>query len=258
MSSEASAGKAQSVLDFVAHVQERLSKDADADGDASSQECPDVLFYIRALPLPRKELSPNQRLEFDRKGAAIWNTCCKLVTKTGTLQYSAHLAEATGRLETAARIVEQIASKQESMSWAPQGAVRNNGYVVDDLKEQYLLLRVALAWKQDRLDLAEHFYAQIEPLQANLNSDRTVQLIDLCYEIGDDQVTRKHGSRAAKWLKRACTVCSFKNAETTDVDIQDLRLTLLHTYVRALLLQDGPETDDEAHRTLLVLREVLT
>lgn len=73
----------------MAHIQDFLSRDT----DATSQESPEVLFYIRALPLLRKEITPSQRLEFDRRGVAIWNAACKLSTKSESLDNLAHLAK---------------------------------------------------------------------------------------------------------------------------------------------------------------------
>ncbi|KAJ4522683.1 hypothetical protein HRR95_001175 [Exophiala dermatitidis] len=241
MVSETFAGKAQSVLDFASHLQEFLAKDQ----DSSSLEFPDVLFYVRALPLPRKELTPSHRLEFDRKGVAIWNTCCKLAGKSGSPRYLAHLAEDTGLLETAARIVEQLAAKQDGLSQASQENILNASNFEGDSNVKYLLLRVALvrlgrrqakradiiqAWKQDRLDLADHFYAQLEAMQKEMSSTRMGQLVDLCYGIGKDQFNRRPREPDIKWLKRACLISSCTNAETADVDMQELRLTLLHTY----------------------------
>ncbi|KAL2406631.1 hypothetical protein ABEF93_007775 [Exophiala dermatitidis] len=241
MVSETFAGKAQSVLDFASHLHEFLAKDQ----DSSSLEFPDVLFYVRALPLPRKELTPSHRLEFDRKGVAIWNTCCKLAGKSGSPRYLAHLAEDTGLLETAARIVEQLAAKQDGLSQASQENILNASSFEGDSNVKYLLLRVALvrlgrrqakradiiqAWKQDRLDLADHFYAQLEAMQKEMSSTRMGQLVDLCYEIGKDQFNRRPRGPDIKWLKRACLMASCTNAETADVDMQELRLTLLHTY----------------------------
>ncbi|KAJ4532789.1 hypothetical protein HRR76_007769 [Exophiala dermatitidis] len=268
MVSETFAGKAQSVLDFASHLQEFLAKDQ----DSSSLEFPDVLFYVRALPLPRKELTPSHRLEFDRKGVAIWNTCCKLAGKSGSPRYLAHLAEGeprlftsalkaakacldTGLLETAARIVEQLAAKQDGLSQASQENILNASNFEGDSNVKYLLLRVALAWKQDRLDLADHFYAQLEAMQKEMSSTRMGQLVDLCYGIGKDQFNRRPREPDIKWLKRACLISSCTNAETADVDMQELRLTLLHTYARALLASSGgfSKGDNELHETLGIL-----
>ncbi|KAL2444410.1 hypothetical protein ABEF95_016731 [Exophiala dermatitidis] len=226
MVSETFAGKAQSVLDFASHLQEFLAKDP----EFSSLKFPDVLFYVRALPLPRKELTPSHRLEFDRKGLAIWNACCKLAGKSATPQYLAHLAEDTGLLETAARIVEQLAAKQDGLSQASQESISNANNTEGDMKAKYLLLRVALAWKQDRLGLADHFYAQLEAMQQDMGSIRIGQSVDLCYEIGKDQFDRRIRGPDITWLKRACVISSCMDAETVDVDMQELRLTLLHTY----------------------------
>ncbi|KAG9796305.1 hypothetical protein KCU88_g293, partial [Aureobasidium melanogenum] len=264
---------------------------------------------ISACSWPKTKIPPpwsfqmsfsTHRLEFDRKGVAIWNTCCKLAGKSGSPRYLAHLAEArafaylllessassrrkgyhgpdpitrvgnTGLLETAARIVEQLAAKQDGLSQASQENILNASSFEGDSNVKYLLLRVALvrlgrrqakradiiqAWKQDRLDLADHFYAQLEAMQKEMSSTRMGQLVDLCYEIGKDQFNRRPRGPDIKWLKRACLMASCTNAETADVDMQELRLTLLHTYARALLASSGgfSKCDNELHETLGIL-----
>ncbi|KAK5211824.1 hypothetical protein LTR67_008656 [Exophiala xenobiotica] len=77
-----SPSKAQSVLDFARHLQRLLSKDA----NVSSQTISDTLSYIQALPLPRRDVTPSQRIEFDRFGVSLWNTCCKLGKSDGRAQ----------------------------------------------------------------------------------------------------------------------------------------------------------------------------
>lgn len=68
--------------DFTRHLQRVLSKDA----NLSSQTISDILSYIQALPLPRRDVTPSQRIEFDRIGVSLWNTCCKLGKSDGRAQ----------------------------------------------------------------------------------------------------------------------------------------------------------------------------
>ena len=58
-----------------------------------AHDFPDLSPYFPALPLQRKELPPAQRIEFDRKGVALWNTCCKLGGDDASQQTLANLAK---------------------------------------------------------------------------------------------------------------------------------------------------------------------
>ncbi|EXJ56563.1 hypothetical protein A1O7_06907 [Cladophialophora yegresii CBS 114405] len=86
-------------------------------------------------------------------------------------------------------------------------------------------------WRQNRLDLGEHFYInQLEALQPNLSSDRIEELADLCYEIGLEQLNQKQAGLATKWLGRGCKVLTEHANQMDQVDIAELRLSLMHSY----------------------------
>lgn len=57
------------MVEFAVHLQKYL----DERHNSLPQPFPDVSIYVEALPLPRRDISPAQRLEFDRVGVAIWN-----------------------------------------------------------------------------------------------------------------------------------------------------------------------------------------
>jgi hypothetical protein len=93
MLSQELAGRAQSILgrlnlnshspspeftdsqaDFAIHLEHVLNNKA----NLAAQDFPDFSSYLAILPLQRKDLSPGLRVEFDRKGVALWNKCCNL------------------------------------------------------------------------------------------------------------------------------------------------------------------------------------
>lgn len=75
--------------DFACHLQLVLNNEA----NLSTHDFPDVVFYIQALPLERKEMNPDQRIEFDKMGVALWNICCKLRRNDGASQACINLAK---------------------------------------------------------------------------------------------------------------------------------------------------------------------
>ncbi|KIW20405.1 hypothetical protein PV08_00980 [Exophiala spinifera] len=316
------ASKVRSVLDFALHLQHVLEKDV----DAPSQTIADTLSYVQALPLPRKDLSPQQRVDFDRIGVSLWNTCCRLGKSDGT-QDPKHLATSNmfqlhtstsltdlgeqydvsptslsralrgpmervklttscrlwvqshmptdafnlfrhalktskscldaGLFDLGARIVEHLAAKDEELSEIKQDDNNGEAVLSNALRAEYLLVRIALAWKQDRIELADHFNAQLEAVESNIDLGVVRGLIDLCYEIGSDRLDQnpRQGHVATKWLRRGCELSDQYDAGVVDADVHEMRLALLHTLVRALRSSQDFEDRDEACRVMVKLKE---
>jgi hypothetical protein len=91
-------------------------------------------------------------------------------------------------------------------------------------------LTIRQGWKQGRLELADHFYAQFCDAQPKVGPEIVAKLVDLCYEIGNDHLGRNQSDVAAKWLERGCQLSDQSGADSGDTDVHELRLTLLHTY----------------------------
>lgn len=86
------------------------------------------------------------------------------------------------------------------------------------------------AWKQGHGELAEHFYAQMETSQPMSDSAVVEELVDLCYEIGNVQLHRNQSVEATNWLKRGCQLTVRYKSKLGNLEMDDLRLALLHTY----------------------------
>ncbi|KIW92270.1 uncharacterized protein Z519_07254 [Cladophialophora bantiana CBS 173.52] len=230
----------QSILDFASHLETVLNHEV----SIPPENFPDFSIYLEALPLPRKALAPGQRVEFDHAGL----------------------------VDIASKVIEQLAPKQEDLLKSAEHDDPHIKGITESLKAQYLLLRIGLAWKQERTELAEHFYAQLEAIRPHLGPSRIGELLDLCYEIGNDQLNQKKGTLAAKWLKRGCQLANEYAAQAEDMDILDLRFTLMHTCgrknlssmlppalmrsaVRALLATEDPQAGHEAFQILHALRQ---
>ncbi|KIW65046.1 hypothetical protein PV04_07333 [Phialophora macrospora] len=285
MLSQELAGQAQSILDFAIHLEHILNNKA----NLTAQELPDFSSYFAVLPFQRKDLSPEFRIEFDRKGVALWNKCCNLdssddsqgtrISLAKVRAFSYFLLESAGSikrkshprlfkiaikasksclnaglLDIASEVIGQLASKQEQLSKSADHDDLNVDSFPESFRAQYLLLRIALVWRQHRLDLAEHFYVnQLESLQHSLVPERIGELVDLCYEIGDDQLNQKQASLAAKWLGRGCQILFEHSTLMSEADNVELKLSLMHTHVRALLASDNPEDQEGAIEALKTL-----
>ncbi|KAJ5394574.1 uncharacterized protein N7487_012215 [Penicillium crustosum] len=65
---------------------------------------------------------------------------------------------------------------------------------------RYFLLRIRLAWLQDQVDVAEHFFTKL-PMPAVSNDDELI--FETCFIIGDSALARRLPEIAIRWLQRA-------------------------------------------------------
>lgn len=97
----------------------------------------------------------------------------------------------------------------------------------------YVLLRIFLAWRQDRASIAELFFSKIGSFD---NEDAKENAVNLFYDIGLDHLNENRYEEAKKWLERAYNILQ-KWDLTSIFDGLELRLNVLHTYARSLFLQ---------------------
>ncbi|KAJ6786813.1 hypothetical protein PWT90_02641 [Aphanocladium album] len=67
----------------------------------------------------------------------------------------------------------------------------------------YYTLRIALSWKEDRLDLAEHMYTKAMPHASYIDTGTLTMLIQLLTQIGKSFIAQSNFSAAAPWFRRA-------------------------------------------------------
>jgi hypothetical protein len=90
-----------------------------------------------------------------------------------------------------------------------------------------LLILCNKAWKQSKLDVAEHMYQKIAPSLAAYDSTSAEELADALYEIGKDIYAKKQYNVAVCWLERAYDALSEQELERLSDDAGELRLSIM-------------------------------
>ncbi|KAF2497692.1 SPO22-domain-containing protein [Lophium mytilinum] len=117
------------------------------------------------------------------------------------------------------------------------------------LRVEYMVLRSALAWRQGRMDIAEHMFSKAELSGHQLDPATAESLSDLLYEIGKDQLKHGRYEAAVKWLERAHEVLGDHELERLSADAGELRLSIMQSLVQSLMkLNDIPEDSDARQR----------
>ncbi|MCJ1472157.1 hypothetical protein MMC13_000804 [Lambiella insularis] len=146
----------------------------------------------------------------------------------------------------AQRIVERAAHYEETLRCCGKDEVQEIGSQRRDLSNEYYMMRIALAWRQDRLDLAENWLSKLESTLAEYDPVFTEKLADLLFEIGKERHEKAAHEAAVRWLERAHDVLSSQNLEGLSSDAGDLRIAISHTSARALMKVAGGGALEEA------------
>ncbi|KAK4189851.1 meiosis protein SPO22/ZIP4 like-domain-containing protein [Podospora australis] len=100
---------------------------------------------------------------------------------------------------------------------------------------EYFILRTAVAWIENRLDVAEHMYIKAELLREFLTRDYAERLADVLYEIGKSLYARRDYKIAIKWLERANETINGPGVDQLSQEGIELRLAILQALISALL-----------------------
>ncbi|KAK4995493.1 sporulation-specific protein 22 [Elasticomyces elasticus] len=103
--------------------------------------------------------------------------------------------------------------------------------LLQQLSTEYYILRTTIAWRQGRLDLAEHMYKKA----ATSGEVLAEKQADLLFEIGKDLLKGKDFVLATKWLERALNALAEQEIEKLGPDAGELKLGIVHSLVRALI-----------------------
>ncbi|KAL9480853.1 hypothetical protein ACSS6W_005639 [Trichoderma asperelloides] len=118
------------------------------------------------------------------------------------------------------------------------------------LDAEYLAMRTAMSWKEDRLDVAEHMFGKIDLLRPALDASSAEIIADTFHRIGYDLSSKGDYGMAVKWLKRAYDIISRQALDKLSVRGLELRLAILQGLIRGLLDTGSQECFQEADKLI--------
>ena len=164
---------------------------------------------------------PSRQKDEDRlvRNLKIGVKACKACLEAGELDLASTTIQKCGQYAAA------VTEDSPLVQLTNEGDKDNVKASLDDQTAQLRLLRMAHAWRIERLDLAEHFYHEF------LNTSKTsVALVEgaaeLLYEIGRALLARKLEEPAEKWLQRALSTLKSCDVTQLDRDAFEMRLAI--------------------------------
>ncbi|KAI9792395.1 MAG: hypothetical protein M1816_002279 [Peltula sp. TS41687] len=265
-------------LSFAAGLPERLQSRT-----TDSSLVDDLQRHIDGIPNSKSALGESSYEQFDSHGTALWNLSTRLKRDEGSpidekiiclvrvfafllLDYAQQTTQGTAKnsvrllkvaLKTARscldmkdfnhdyclRVLERAAEYEESLSQHKDTTKPEDLAFYTQLSAEYFIIRTALAWRQSRLDLAEHLFNKASLTSSSLGPAVAENLADILYEMGKDLLQKKQYEMATKWLERSLDALSCQDLDRLSADAGDLRMSIIHDLVKSLLgLQDQDAT----------------
>ncbi|KAI9820657.1 MAG: hypothetical protein M1827_005026 [Pycnora praestabilis] len=253
--------KVESILSFARNLQNRLELDI-----SSAILATEVRQYINDFPGRLGMYATSRYDDLDLCGTALWNLSIRLKRNNGSDAEKETLlcvrvfafmlldcAQQSSRgstlncirllkvaLKTAKHTLErrnndytlivlEKAAQYEGEICKPSNQTTSVHSVIHSrLTAEYLMLRTGLAWRQSRLDIAEHMFNKANLVATQLDPNVAEEFADLLYEIGKDLLDRRQHKLAAKWLDRAYHILLGQDLEMLSSDAGELRISVMH------------------------------
>ncbi|GAW15707.1 hypothetical protein ANO14919_051260 [Xylariales sp. No.14919] len=152
--------------------------------------------------------------------------------------------------------------------WALQKAVEYNGLlqslqglspeellICSQFEVEYYTLRVA--WKEDRMDVAENLYVRAEKLTEQADTASAEKFADALFEIGRDLTLKKNSVLAVKWLERALERINAHEISQLSRDAIELRLAISQSLIQAYLDIGTPDYINRAENHISYMEDEL-
>ncbi|KAF2114687.1 meiosis protein SPO22/ZIP4 like-domain-containing protein [Lophiotrema nucula] len=147
----------------------------------------------------------------------------------------------------ATKVLERAADYQEALVAEPDKERNEEAALRERLRVEYFALRTTLAWRQDRMDTAEHMYAKSRQAANAPNSSTAECLADLFYEMGKDFFGKRNYELAVRWLERAHDVLLEQAFEESSSETSELRLSIMQCIVQAYMKLKTDESQKKAN-----------
>ncbi|SLM35896.1 Tetratricopeptide-like helical domain [Lasallia pustulata] len=242
----------------------------------------DLCSYLDDIPAGRSAVVASKFHDLDRHGTELWNLSaqlrrdgsataeliclvrvfayllldCAQGSAGGTLRNALRVFKVAlrttkhclehGQLNLAERVVEKAAAYEESLIRSSNENSLGDKTVLVGLSREYFIVRIAVAWRQNRLDIAEFMLSKLTPSVNVLDPASAESLGDILFEIGKDQHAKKQYQEAVRWLEMADDVLVAQSLENLSGEACDLKTSIMHTLVRTLMNLPGEDNNERA------------
>ncbi|KAI1112741.1 meiosis protein SPO22/ZIP4 like-domain-containing protein [Nemania sp. NC0429] len=122
---------------------------------------------------------------------------------------------------------------------------------------EYSTLRIVLAWKEDKMDVADNLYANLETLIPKLNTTSIEKIADTMFEIGKDLALKNNSILAVKWLEKADELINSQEMGNLSRDAIELRLAIAQALIQVYIEMGDPDHINRAENHIAYIQDKL-
>lgn len=115
------------------------------------------------------------------------------------------------------------------------------------------LLTHEQAWKENRLDLVEHYHRKLKKYRSEITTGLVERYVDTVYRVGRDLSTRNEWSTAVKWLSIAREWINTPELDQLSKEAAELRLALTRALIQAHLYTEAHDRLEKAESLIVSL-----
>ncbi|KAI9695204.1 MAG: hypothetical protein M1820_008840 [Bogoriella megaspora] len=182
-------------------------------------------------------------LDAAQSNTANLNNCTRLLR--ASLKAARSCVDAN-ELDLCLKVLEKGANYEADFGKQASRGTTEDQSLYERLSSEYYTMRTALAWRQSRLDIAEHMFERTVRFQQRADPITSERAADVFYEIGKNLAERRQDELAQKWLERAYDALEEQEPERLSSDAEELRLCIMHSIVRNLITQGTEEARHKA------------
>ncbi|KAF2432077.1 SPO22-domain-containing protein [Tothia fuscella] len=276
--------KSKLIFNFATRIAERVASETAQNASFIKSDLQD---HIKLLPI----VVPTARFkDFETQGTDLWNlstrlsrsdnapnktVLCLLRVFAFSLLDSAHkkggktsancvrllkvafkAAKAClgcGEVEQGVKVLERATEYLDELCGEDVYLSGEEGKVRDRLEGEYYVLRTTLAYKQSKLDVAEHMYTKIGPRLSTYDAHSAEDLADALYEIGKDLFSKKQYELAVRWLERSYDALGEQDLGDLSDNASELRLCVMQLLAKSMFSLKTKEGIERARHFLSLM-----
>ncbi|KAF2258604.1 SPO22-domain-containing protein [Lojkania enalia] len=168
---------------------------------------------------------------------------------------AARVCVENNELSNATKVLERAAGYEDALSKGkePIGEKNEEANIEQRLRVEYFAVRTALAWRQDRMDMAEHMFSKSRQLNCRLFPSTAETLADLFYEMGEGLLRKQSYELAVRWLQRAYDVLGEQELELLSSEASELRQSTMQSLISAYMKLKTEESQRKAWAMMSIL-----
>ncbi|CAI6268821.1 unnamed protein product [Periconia digitata] len=153
----------------------------------------------------------------------------------------------------ATKVLERAAEYEDILGQEGSREDHEDSMIGKQLRVEYFGIRTLLAWRQNRMDTAEHMFFKCKQLSSSFSPVTAEYLSDLLHDIGKGLQEKRNYELSVRWLERAFDILETQDIEMLSSDAGDLRLSTMQSIANCYMQIGDTHSKEKAWKMVRLL-----